>query len=300
MKKLLLLLCVVFFLVDATKAQISDRQNDEATYLLGARPVEGNFGFYFGLSTVDIINLASDSVEWKGIPIVNIKYYYTDKIVLRGGVQIFKKRRSIEGELDYTMQPTFDQNSGFGSGISEYKHNETDARWSFQLGVEQHFALSNIIDGYVGLNGNLGYGRSVRTNNITERTFLSDSTVLIDLLRDEGSSFGVTYGGDMIIGMNIFFADLPLAFGLEYGITFENYGANKYAYEYEKSTENPGGNIDAISSSGTYYTSMVDDFEDAQANLFYDNDDMRFTDLKVKRFDIMPVARVTITYYLNR
>ncbi len=288
MKKILLLLCVVFLLVDTTTAQISDRQNDEATYLLGARPVQGNFGFYFGMSTSDIIELAADSVEVVGIPILNLKYYYTDKIVVRGGVHIWKKRRSIEGEL---LDPlTFDN----PSNLSEYKHVSTDARWRFQLGLEKHFDLSNIIDGYVGANAHLGYGRSVRVNNYSqlyEDPF--DSTTVQTTFKDEGTSFGITYGGDMIIGMNFFFADLPLAMGFEYGITFENYGANKFKYEYE---ENDG----TTSSSGTYYTSMVDDFESDFANSFYDNDDYRFDNLKIKRFDVMPVARVTLTYYLKR
>ena len=75
-------------------SQISDRVNDESTYLLGARPVAGNFGFFFGMSTVDIMELSDNDWQESGIPLINVKYYKTDKLVLKAGVQVWKKRRS--------------------------------------------------------------------------------------------------------------------------------------------------------------------------------------------------------------
>ena len=71
----------------------------------------------------------------------------------------------------------------------------------------------------------------------------------------------------------------------------KNYGANKYKYEWD---ENVGG----TANSGTYYTSLVDDFEDATANSFSTSNN--FTELKARRFDIMPLARVTLTFYLKQ
>ena len=201
MKKLLLLF-VVLCLAHTIKAQISDRQNDESTYFLGARPVEGNFGFYIGVSTVDLMSWYYDSVEVVGIPLVNVKYYYTDKLVLKAGFDVMKKRRSIDGEID----PLNTNNNGTvaaANGIIGYKHVETDARWKFQVGAEQHFDLSNIIDGYVGANLNFGYGRSVRTNNISKENGDYDD--------NEGSSVVVTYVGDLIIGIYNFTVDLPIS-----------------------------------------------------------------------------------------
>ena len=268
MKKQLLFF-VVLCLAFTTKAQISDRVNDESTYLLGARPEAGNFGFFFGMSTVDIMDLSNDSLSISGIPIINVKYYYTDKIVIKAGIYAKKKRRSIDGELD--------------GDITDYKHVETDASWSFTLGAEKHFDLSNIIDGYIGANGNLGYVRSVRKDNIAySNGYFQDN---------EGSSFGFTYGLETIVGTNIFVADLPVAVGIETGLSFKNYGANKYKYEYDESM---GG----TTSSGTYYTSLVDDFEDSFANSTANN--LEFTDLKARRFDILPLARITFTYYLKQ
>ena len=268
MKKLFTFLTVIGITTSVSFSQISDRENDESTYLLGARPEAGNFGFFFGLSTSDISEL-SDS-EWleTGIPLINLKYYWTNKLVLKGGVQVWKKRRSIEGELD-----------GF---INKYKHIETDARWSLSLGAEKHFDVSNIFDSYLGLNANVGYERSVRTHN--------ESYQGGDYRNNEGSNFGFTYGLETIIGTNFFIADLPLAIGFEAGFSAKNYGANKYKYEWDESFDN-------ISNSGTYYTSLVDDFEEASVNDFSANN--QFTKLKARRFDIMPIGRITFTYYIK-
>ena len=195
MKKIFTILMVVAMTTTVSFSQISDRVNDESTYLLGARPQAGNFGFYLGLSTAEIADLTSDTWQESGIPLINVKYYYTNKLVWRAGVQVSKKRRSIEGKLD--------------GSISEYKHVETDANWNLSLGAEKHFDISNIFDSYLGLNGNIGYERSVRVNNIA----FDDG----EYRNDEGSSFGITYGLETFIGTNFFIADLPIPAGLELG-----------------------------------------------------------------------------------
>ena len=181
---------------------------------------------------------------------------------------MWKKRRLVEGKID-----------GF---TSEYKHVETDANWSFSLGAEKHFDLSNIFDSYIGLNGNLGYERSVRIHNEPYQDG--------GYFNSEGSNFGFTYGMETVVGTNFFIADLPLSIGFEAGFEAKNYGANKYKYEWEQS-------IDGTTNSGTYYTSLVNDFEDASANDI--SASSQFTDLKARRFDIMPLGRVTFTYYLK-
>jgi hypothetical protein len=341
MKKLMLLFLVLLHVL-SSKAQISERENDNSTYLFGARPIADNFGFYLGMSTVDINDsFNNDSITWTGIPIINIKYYYTDKIVVKAGIHVYKKRRSIEGGFDdsqssivphydefgqlvpYSQQfqtdpitgliifqqdqfgnnildpfgnpipfPVLDQLGNpvyiWGRSLEEYTHIETEASWNLNAGIERHFDMSNIIDAYVGLNGNLGYSRAIQTTKIS----WDDG----DYNNTEGSSFGITYGLETIIGINLFVADLPIAVGFEYGASFKNYGANKFKYEYDEQINT--GTIDQTSSKGTYYLSQIDDFEDVTANSFANN--VQFADLKAKRFDIMSLARLTFTYYLKR
>ena len=275
MKKLFTIFTVVAITTTVSFSQISDRENDESTYLLGARPEAGNFGFFLGLSTGDIASLTDNTWNESGIPIINVKHYYTDKLVLKAGVQVWKKRRSIDGEMDP------DNNSG----INSYKHVETDANWNFILGAEKHFDLSNIIDGYIGVNGNLGYERSVRTHN--------ESYDGGDYNNMEGSSFGFTYGVETVIGSNFFVADLPVSIGFEAGISAKNFGANKYKYDWDEK-------YDGTANSGTYYTSLIDDFDDMNGVINPNDPGTQFTELTARRFDIMPIARVTFTYYLKR
>ena len=285
MKKLFTILTVVAISTTSSFGQISDRENDESTYLIGARPIAGNFGFYFSMSSAEIYDLVDTNWRASGIPLINMKYYWTDQLVIKAGVQIWKKRRSLEGKID-----SFNYyNPSYNEYVAEYKHVETEAHWGLSLGAEKHWDVSNIIDGYIGVQGNLGYARQVQTHN--ESFYGTPNQPIGDERWDEGSSFGMTYGMETVIGSNFFIADMPLAFGTEFGFIARNYGANKFKYEWTET-------IDGISNSGTYYTSLVDDFESAQTNGLSQNG-VEFTELKVRRFDIMPVIRVSFTYYLR-
>ena len=124
MKRLFIFLTVVVT-TTMSFAQISDRENDESTYLLGARPEQGNIGFFMAMSTADISDLADTDWNESGIPIINVKYYWTDQFVLKAGVQIWKKRRVLDGTLD---------NSGFYN-LTSYTHEEVDANWDLNIGI---------------------------------------------------------------------------------------------------------------------------------------------------------------------
>ena len=100
MTKKYIFLIVALLISNFSFAQISDRSNDNDTYIIGARPQAGDLGIYLGISTEDISNVikAIDSdTSWQeiGIPLINIKYYYTDKLVFKVGARAYKKRRSL-------------------------------------------------------------------------------------------------------------------------------------------------------------------------------------------------------------
>jgi len=279
MKRVFIFLSLFFLTTTLSFSQISDRENNESTYLFGTRPEAGNFAFFFGLTPTDIDD--SFNTDWTeiGIPLLNLKYYYTDQLVLKAGIKINKKKRSMEGDLEGFIDDEV------LVGYKSYKHVEIDAYWSFGIGAERHFDLSNIIDVYIGVNGNLGYERSIRVDNISYQAG--------DYSDNEGSSFGLTYGLETLIGSNFFIADLPLAIGLETGFVAKNYGANKFKNEWSEK-------IGEISNSGTYYSSLIDDFQDFNSSIDNLSNNNDFTDLEAKRFDIMPLIRITFTYYFKR
>ena len=77
MKKIFIIFSIL--LSSMSFGQISDRENNESTYLIGARPIEGNFGFFFAISTNNISDLTNNDWNESGIPIINVKYYFTAK-----------------------------------------------------------------------------------------------------------------------------------------------------------------------------------------------------------------------------
>ena len=283
MKRIFIFLTLFLFTTSISYSQISDRKNNESTYLFGARPEAGNYAFYFGVTPADIEDIWLNT-DWEesGIPLLNIKYYYTDQFVVKAGMQVSKKKRTMEGNLPGYQN---DNESGGLLGYSSYKHAEIDESWGISMGAEQHFNLSNIIDVYMGVNGNLGYERSVRVDNISYHTG--------DYSNNEGSSFGLTYGLETIIGSNFFIADLPLAIGLETGFVAKNYGANKFKNEWSEK-------IGDVSNSGTYFSSLIDDFQDFNNSIDNLSNNNDFSELKARRFDIIPLTRVTFTYYFKR
>lgn len=272
------LLIMVLVFSFTSSAQISDRMNDASTYYLGARPIAGNIGVYMGLSTQDAEDLLDSTFNESGTPLINLKYYVTDKFVLKGGAKVWKKARSLEGEIDPSQ--IFQGGSG---PTTEYNYKEVEANWHLYFGAEKHFDVSNIFDYYFGAQGVLGYTRQKR--NITEDFGGGDYRI------DKGTLFGVVYGLEGVIGSNWFIADLPMAFGIEYGFTAISRGGNKFKYEWD---ETVGG----VTTSGTYYESTINDFTNPEANNLANN--QKFSELKVTSFDVEPIFRLTYTYYITK
>ncbi|MEX2380409.1 MAG: hypothetical protein WD530_06680, partial [Vicingaceae bacterium] len=145
----LLLLAMTFAM--EVEAQLSDRINNPSTIRAGARPVAGNFGFYLGLELDQFEDLFDQATEVEeAIPLINVRYYLQDDLVLRAGISMWKKSRTLEGEIDTTSvagDPFLNGGQGYGA---TYEHKEVDAYTLLHIGVEKHFKASNLLDGYVG------------------------------------------------------------------------------------------------------------------------------------------------------
>lgn len=285
----LLLLAMTFAM--EVEAQLSDRINNPSTISAGARPVAGNFGFYLGLELDqfgDLFDQATDVEE--AIPLINVRYYYRDDLVLRAGISMWKKSRTLEGEIDTTSVSGNPISGGQGYGAT-YEHKEVDAYTLLHLGVEKHFKASNILDGYVGASIPFGYTRgALYTNN----NGVDGSTDYLDVTT---TRFSFVYGAELFVGVNAFVADLPLAIGVEMGMRSLGVRGDKFKTEYEGST---GG----VSYSGEYYTNNIDDFEDQQVQAEVDNGNpnggpIQFSSLKARSFDTEAMIRFTINYYFK-
>lgn len=266
-------------------AQLSDRINNPSTFKIGTRPVAGNFAFYLGLDTDNIDEIFDDSVDVQtATPLINVRYYKKDDLVLRAGLMVWKKNRSLQGEIDTTSASLANPYSFAGQGVgSYYEHKEMEAWALVHLGIEKHFKTDNMIDGYVGASLPFGYSRgSEYTSKGTDYSK--------DYFKSTASRFSIIYGLEMFVGFNAFIADLPLSIGTELGIKSMGVTSNQYKHEYE-------GSAGGISYSGTYYTNNIDDFEDNAAQITAD--ELRFSSLKTKEWDTQALVRFTISYYFK-
>jgi hypothetical protein len=271
MKKILpiLILLIVFNLKGYS--QLSDRVNSPSTFKVGTRPLKGNFGISFGISTADvkdIINIVTDSIQYKGTPLVTFKYYVTDNIVARMGFKVSNTSKTIKGLVD----PLVD-----GSLLTE--RNEIDNFSSFLLtpGIEYHFATTNLLDVYLG--GLIPFG-------ITSKEFVDDarySTGGYDLYTRTLRSF--TYGYEMFAGLQAFIADLPVAIGFDFGFAGLGHLKDKYKHELKVSA---GG----VTINQTFYTKDPVPV----AGLSF----TKYRDLTSKNFKLEGSIRLTVTYFFNK
>ena len=281
-----LVIAAAFAFPNSVNAQLSDRINNPSTFRTGTRPVAGNFAFYIGLDTDNMGDIFSDSVDVQtAIPLVNIRYYKKDNLVLRAGLAMWKRSRKLEGEIDTTSSTLTSYNPLVGQGVgSYYEHNEVEAWALLHVGIEKHFSSSNMLDGYVGASLPFGYSRGSEYTS-------SGIDFSTDYEKVKASRFSWVYGMEVFIGVNAFVADLPLSIGAEVGIKGMGVTSNQYKFEYEGSS---GG----FGYSGEYFTNNIDDFEDAAAQATADG--LKFSSLKTKEFDTQALVRFTISYYFNK
>jgi hypothetical protein len=272
MKKIIPILIILLFVFNFKGySQLSDRVNSPSTFKVGTRPLKGNFGISFGISTADVkdfVNIITDSIQYKGTPLVSFKYYVTDKVVARLGFKVSNTSKTVKGLVD----PLVD-----GSFITE--RNEIDNFSSFLLspGIEYHFSSTNLLDVYVG--GLFPVG-------MTTKEFVDDtkySTGEYNLYTRSLKSF--TYGYEVFAGLQAFIADLPVAIGFDFG--FSGLGHLKDKYKHESKILAGGITIDQ-----TYYTKDPSPVAGVRFT--------KYRDLTSQNFVLDPNIRLTLTYFFNK
>lgn len=210
MKKLLLLAAVAMLVGFESNAQISVAEPTSNTIRVGNRPGKGSFGIYVGF-TADMFNdMFSKDTEFKSLPLVNIKYLWTDNWEARLGLQFYKKGETVAHEYDNE------------DDVTKYKSEYLFTQNRIYPGVAYHFAKNNILDVYGGAELLVGWEKK-------KDQVLSDD----NYVNGAGSMTSFQFGGGLFIGLQAFVADLPLAIGLEYG--FHGYG--NYGCKYKQATE---------------------------------------------------------------
>lgn len=210
--KTLKFVCVVCLVYTASFAhgQLSVRENIDSTVLrMGTRPQMGNYGLFIGPSLSTIVDLAGfsedyDEVVLVALPLMNLKYYKTNRMEWRFGLQLANMKDALKGEENNT------------STKAKEKYSETVFRLT--PGMAYHFSPRNMLDVY------MGGGLVVGCNAYTKKSEYGDSYTNV-------SQMSIVGGFNGYVGLQAFIADLPLSVGIEYGISaLADYGM-KYKHK---------------------------------------------------------------------
>ena len=193
-------------------AQLSTRSNYDGNFKLNTRPQAGDAALHFVVPIIDLsADNGSDAGLYKGNSLASgdlltFKYYYTDDLVLRGGIRLAADNHRVEG----TAVDSTDANPIIEDTEFETVNTRSIMReYNLAFGAEKHFTNDNIFDVYAGGEARLGLGKD---KSVMEYTYFNgdiDNTTMTT----NTSIFGVAG----VVGFNVFVAELPVSVGLEYG-----------------------------------------------------------------------------------
>lgn len=189
-------------------AQLSEGEPYSRTIRTGNRPGAGDWGLFIGPSFSEIGQMFDYEITWRGLPLVNVKYYTDDNFELRCGIQACNLTYNTEGHYYYDYDGT----------LQQYYVNNKDSEYLFRLtpGIARHFSPTNVLDVYVGASLPFGVNGVKYINEINGQ---GNGSL-------ERNSFEIGIGA--YIGLQCFVADLPVAIGLEYGLSAVKFFGQKY------------------------------------------------------------------------
>lgn len=179
----------------AANAQITTGEPTSKVIRTGNRAEKGDFGLYIGATTSMFGNIFKEEVDMVPLPLLNLKYMATDNFELRVGLEAYKLSERLNGNLRTEENTYLPDNQKYGeSTVMLYP------------GFSYHFSRLNILDVYVGAELPLGW----ETNNYKTVSTNYES-------QNTKRSFVIGLGA--FVGLQAYIADLPLAIGVEYGIS---------------------------------------------------------------------------------
>ncbi|UXP33007.1 hypothetical protein N6H18_03430 [Reichenbachiella agarivorans] len=257
--RILIIALVVFAANQMAVGQLLERENVTKTVYNGSRPEEGNFGLTIAAGYAEIKEMIDEDVSFRGFPVLNFNYYFSDNLELVLGAQMYKLSEKFSGSLL--------------DDIGEEADINKESRMRFIPGVNYHFAQSNFLDTYVGLGVILGTEKDEVVTS--QRTNLTG-----DYASDHYTKSSFVSGFNLNIGVRTFVADLPVAIGIEYGLT----GVNHSNLQYETVSE---ASVGGVKTKQTYYTKEVDSA-------------LKYKSLEYKKFELGSNVRAVLTYYFRK
>lgn len=256
-KSLFLALALAICTSFAASAQITTGEPTAKVIRTGNRAKAGNFGLYIGATSTMIGSMLDNNIEITPLPLLNLKYMTSDNFELRVGLEAYKLSEKISGE-------GLDANPG----NKEVKKKYGESTVMLYPGFAYHFSRLNILDVYIGAELPLGWDTYTNkrietdyTNNVTKRSFV--------------------LGLGAFVGLQAYIADLPLAIGLEYGISSRLDTGLKYKTEETRDNQ----------TTITYETDS-----NFLPNVYSDDS---YEKLQARKGEIGGQLRLTLSYYFK-
>lgn len=188
-------------------AQITEGEPSAKVIRTGNRPEAGNFGLYMGATSNMFKGLFDGDIKMEALPLINLKIMTSDQFELRVGLEFYRSMEKLTGTIPVGEATTEVQNERYAEGAA-----------MLYPGFAYHFSRHNIFDVYVGAELPIGW------NSNTIISELGSASV-----KSKKSSFTIGLGA--FVGVQAFIANLPLAIGVEYGISSRIDTALKYKNE---------------------------------------------------------------------
>lgn len=255
-------------------AQITTGEPTSKVIRTGNRASAGDFGLYLGLTSTMVGDMFDGSVKLSALPLINLKYMMTDKAEWRLGLELYKTSSRNEGVISQTWEDNM-----YDLPLTS-RNSSSNAM--FYPGFAWHFSSKNILDVYVGAELPIGWDSSTEYSEYGELDIFENPSLpnvldvkkILSTNKVTKRSFVIGFGA--FIGLQAYIADLPLALGLELGISSRFDTGLKYKHEITNT-----GSEDQI-----YYTTSLDS-------------DVRYDKLKARTGEINGEVRLTLTYYFK-
>ena len=255
-------------------AQITTGEPTSKVIRTGNRASAGDFGLYLGLTSTMVGDMFDGTVKLSALPLINLKYMMTDKAEWRLGLELYKTSSRNEGVISQTWEDNM-----YDLPLTS-RNSSSNAM--FYPGFAWHFSSKNILDVYVGAELPIGWDSSTEYSEYGELDIFENPSLpnaldvkkILSTNKVTKRSFVIGFGA--FIGLQAYIADLPLALGLELGISSRFDTGLKYKHEITNT-----GSEDQI-----YYTTSLDS-------------DVRYDKLKARTGEINGEVRLTLTYYFK-
>lgn len=235
----------------AAHAQLTTGTPTSKVVLTGNRAKAGDYGIYLGATSTMFGNMFNDNVELTPLPLINFKYMKTNDLELRLGVETYKLKETLNGNIAESENTTIKSNQKYGESL-----------FMAYPGFAHHFSNLNVLDVYVGAELPLGWNTNTAVNSGEDYT-----------AKTSKRSFVLGLGA--FIGLQAYVADLPVAVGFEYGISSRLDTGLKYRNEYTSE------NKSTVTYSPTYDFNHInptsDEYEKLQARKGEIGSQFRFT-----------------------